>query len=85
MPRNPRIVLYALSTCVWCKRTKRLLDQLGVKYQVIDVDLLPPGKAAEVEENMRSLDTDGNFPVLVVNGKTVVSGYNEERIMEAVQ
>jgi len=24
-----QILLYALSTCVWCKKTKQLLDQLG--------------------------------------------------------
>jgi len=24
------IVIYALSTCPWCKKTKKLLDDLGV-------------------------------------------------------
>jgi len=35
-----KVILYALSTCVWCKKTKRLLNQLGVDYYFIDVDLL---------------------------------------------
>ena len=33
-------MLYALSTCVWCKKTKQLLDDLGVEYDYVFVDLL---------------------------------------------
>ena len=31
-----QIVLYGLSTCVWCRKTKVLLDQIGVEYNYID-------------------------------------------------
>ena len=34
------IVLYALSTCPWCKKTKKLLEELGVEYYFDDVDLM---------------------------------------------
>ena len=33
--------LFALSTCPWCRKTKQLLDELGVEYNFVDVDLLP--------------------------------------------
>ena len=26
-----KVMLYALSTCVWCKKTKKLLDKLDCK------------------------------------------------------
>jgi len=35
-----QITLYALSTCVWCKRTKSLLQDLGVAYDYVYVDSL---------------------------------------------
>jgi ferredoxin-thioredoxin reductase catalytic subunit len=35
------VKLYALSTCVWCKKTKQLLNELGVDYHYTFVDLLP--------------------------------------------
>ena len=31
---------YAMSTCVWWKKTKRLLDELGLEYSYVDVDVL---------------------------------------------
>ena len=34
------IMLYALSTCGWCAKTKRLLDDLGVEYHYEYVDHL---------------------------------------------
>jgi len=34
------IMLYALSTCQWCQKTKRLLDEMGLDYYYEDVDLL---------------------------------------------
>ena len=34
-----KILLYALSTCGWCRKTRQLLDDLGVAYDYIYVDL----------------------------------------------
>ena len=33
-------MLYALSTCGWCKKTKRFLDDNDVEYELTYVDLL---------------------------------------------
>ena len=41
-----KITLYALSTCGWCQKTKNFLDELGVKYSYVYVDLLE-GKERE--------------------------------------
>ena len=35
-----KIMLYALSTCGWCRRTKEFLNSLGVEYSYIFIDLL---------------------------------------------
>ncbi len=35
------VMLYAISTCVWCKKTRRLLDEFGIAYNYEYVDLLP--------------------------------------------
>jgi len=35
-----KVVMYGLSTCVWCKKTRQLLTDLGVDFDYIYVDLL---------------------------------------------
>ena len=44
-----KIMLYALSTCVWCKKTKKFLDQLGVEYNYVYVDQLEEDFECHVE------------------------------------
>jgi glutaredoxin-like protein NrdH len=34
------VMLYALSTCGWCRKTKELLKELGVGFSYTDVDTL---------------------------------------------
>ncbi len=84
MKRKKRVTLYALSTCVWCKRTKRLLKELGVAYDGIDVDLLPANEERKVRAIIDELDTDGGFPVMIIDNKEVISGFDEDRIREAL-
>jgi glutaredoxin-like protein NrdH len=84
MKKKKRVKLYALSTCVWCKRTKRLLKEMGVAYDGIDVDLLPPSEERKVRAALDELETDGGFPVMVIDGREVISGFDEDRIREAL-
>jgi len=48
-----KIMLYALSTCVWCRKTKSLLDKLGLEYSYIYMDLIG-GK--EKEDALKDLE-----------------------------
>lgn len=79
-----RLMLYALSTCVWCGRTKRLLDSLGVAYDFIDVDLLEGAEREEVVAAVGVWNPARSFPTLVINGRQAVVGFDEARIREAL-
>ena len=35
-----KVMLYALSTCGWCAKTKELLRELGIAFDYTFVDLL---------------------------------------------
>lgn len=76
------ILLYALSTCVWCKKTKRLLNELGVEYDYIDVDLLDDHEKEEVEEAIRRWNPACSFPTLVINNERCIIGYKNDEIRE---
>lgn len=34
-----RVLLYALSTCGWCRKTKKFSADNNVEYEYVDVDL----------------------------------------------
>jgi glutaredoxin len=77
--------LYALSTCPWCKKTKKLLDDLGVEYEYADVDLLAGDEKNEVINVVKKWNPRSSFPTLVVNDSLCVVGFEEDKIREALK
>jgi glutaredoxin-like protein NrdH len=78
------IVLYALSTCVWCRKTKQLLDQLGVEYDYAEVDLLQGVEKSEAMAEVKRMNPRCSFPTLSINDQCIV-GFDESKIQEALK
>lgn len=76
------VMLYALSTCQWCEKTRNLLAELGVAFDYLYVDLLDPGEFEQVYAKVREYNPRGSFPTLVANGQVIV-GFREEEIRGA--
>jgi glutaredoxin len=79
-----KVKLYAISTCAWCKKTKRLLTDAKVEYDVTDVDLLAGEEKEQVREEVRKHNPRVSYPTLVVDDSEVVVGFDEERIKEVL-
>ena len=78
------VILYALSTCVWCRKTKQLLDKLGVEYDYVDVDLLQGEEKTKTTEEVKKLNPRCSFPTLAINAQCIV-GFDERKIEEALK
>jgi glutaredoxin-like protein NrdH len=75
------IMLFTLSTCIWCRKTKALLQELGVAYEYVDVDLLEGVDKEEAMKEMGRHNPSTSFPTIVVGGgASVILGFDEERI-----
>lgn len=82
MVEKPKV--YALSTCPYCKRTRRFLDDHKIAYECIEVDLLDDAKQDEVLEEVEKLTGRRSFPVVVV-GKEIIVGHDEERLKKVLK
>ena len=78
-----RVMLYALSTCVHCKMTKQLLNELGVAYDYLYVDQLSRSEMDEVIKEMEQYNPRCSFPTLVINGTQTIVGSRKDEIREA--
>jgi glutaredoxin len=79
-----KVFLFALSTCVWCRKTKRLLNALGIAYDYLDVDLLPDNEVEEVKEQVKKWNPRGSYPTIVLNDSRCIIGFNEKEIKEVL-
>lgn len=76
------VVLYALSTCVWCKKARNLLDELKIEYSYLYVDLLESEENALVKDDIRKWNPQCSFPTLVINNEKCIVGFQEDEIRE---
>ncbi len=74
------IKLYALSTCGWCSKTKKLLGELGVEYSYTDVDQLEGEERDEVMDEICKFNPKCTLPTLVIDDDECIVGYDEEKI-----
>lgn len=79
------VVLYALSTCGWCKKTRMLLEEIGAEYDYIYVDLLEGDERQEIIEQVKKWNPQLSFPTLVINNKESIVGFNEDKIRENLE
>lgn len=78
--KSGRIKLFALSTCVWCRKTKRLLDELALGYDYVDVDLLAGEENAEAKDEIYRWNPRCSFPTMVVDDERCIVGFDEAEI-----
>ncbi len=72
--------LYALSTCVWCRRTKTLLDELKVDYDFIYTDELSGPEKDAVVKALEEVNPARSFPTLVLGPGKCIIGFKEEEL-----
>jgi len=83
MAEQKRVKMYTLSTCGYCKATKKFLDSLSVKYDFTDVDLLEGEARANVMDEVRKLNPRCSFPTILIEDRVIV-GFREEELREAL-
>jgi len=80
-----RVFLYTLSTCGWCKRIKELLEEKDVSYEYLDVDVLKAEERKAAIEDLHKRNAPLGFPIIIIDDKELISGYQPEKILGALE
>ena len=84
-PRNEhRITFYGLSTCIWCKRTRKFLEDNGVTFDFVYVDLFHGEDREELVAQIRRWNPSTSFPTTVVDDAECVVGYKPDQLKEVL-
>jgi len=79
-----KIMIYALSTCIWCKKTLEYFKGKKIRFEHVFVDLLDEPEQSRVIAEMESYNPQGNFPTVVIDGR-IVTGYDTARFEEELK
>lgn len=75
------VKLYALSTCPYCRMTRKYLDENNVDYDLTEVDLLEGDERQQAIEEVKRISGGTSFPVIIVDDEVIV-GFNKLRLKE---
>ncbi len=75
-----KVSMYTLSTCPWCRKTKKFFTEHHIQFDFTDYDLADEPTQARI---MSELDANGasGFPYVRI-GDQVVEGYRPDRFAE---
>ncbi len=76
----------SLSTCQWCKKAKRWLDERSIKYRYVDVDRIDMSEKSQILQFLRETYKPEriSYPIVICDDKFVV-GYNPGKYEELIK
>jgi glutaredoxin len=77
-----KVSMYTLSTCPWCRKTKKFFAERNIPFTYVDYDL---ADAATQDAITRELDAAGatGFPFVRIDDEIIV-GWQPERYAQAM-
>jgi glutaredoxin-like protein NrdH len=82
--KHHKVILYALSTCAWCKMTKQFLKDNDIEYEYVDVDLCEEEDKQRIREHIQSKGGPLSYPTIIIDENMLITGFRTDKIREAL-
>lgn len=82
--KQHKVVLFAISTCAWCKLVKEFLEDNEVEYSYIDIDLAREKEKQEIRNTITEMGGPLSFPTTIIDDKILITGFRKDQIKEAL-
>ncbi len=79
-----KVILYTLSTCPWCRKTKRFFQEKNIPFEFTDYDLADEATQERIGSEMLKYTDHIAFPFVKIDDKVVI-GYNPEKFEELLK
>lgn len=79
-----KVVMYTLSTCPWCKKTKSFFAERNIPFEFTDYDKASKEEQQKIREVCSAYGEGIAFPFVMI-GDDVVVGYNPQKYMKLLE
>jgi glutaredoxin len=77
-----KVSMYTLSTCPWCRKTKKYFTEHNVPFTYIDYDLADEKTQSKIMDELDAVGANG-FPFVKIDDEFIV-GYLPDRYAKAM-
>jgi glutaredoxin len=79
-----KVLVYALSTCVWCKMTKQFLKDNGIEFEYVNVDLCDEEDKVKIRRHIQSKGGNLSYPTIIIDDNILITGFRKDKLKEAL-
>ena len=83
--KENHVLLFTLTTCLRCKKTKDYLIEQDIAFEYIDVDVISEENRREIVDILVSMKIPVGFPVSVIDDTKIISGYHPDELKETLK
>ncbi|MFX1362837.1 MAG: glutaredoxin family protein [Promethearchaeota archaeon] len=83
--RKHKVLVYALSTCIWCKQVKSFLKSNDIEYGYVDVDLSSKEDQEKIRKHIYDLGGRFSFPTIIIDEDNLITGHHEDRLRRVLE
>jgi glutaredoxin len=80
-----KVLMYAISTCAWCKLTKNFLKDNHIEYEYVDVDLCNDEDKEKIRQHILKKGGHLSYPAIIIDDKILINGFRKDKIVEALE
>ena len=85
MNNKHKVLLYAISTCGWCKRAKNFLNDNNVEYEYVDIDLCSTDDKSSIRKDILSRGGVLAYPTVIIDDKMLLTGPSPDKLREVLE
>eukprot|EP00903_Cladosiphon_okamuranus_P008394 g8070.t1 len=75
------VVVYSKSYCPFCTKAKKALNEIGAKYEVIELDKVEHGSA--IQDALQSITGQRTVPNVFIGGSSIGGGDDTVRLQKS--
>jgi glutaredoxin-like protein NrdH len=80
-----KVLVYALSTCAWCKLMKQFLKDNHVEYEYVDVDLTNDEDKVKIKQEILRRGGELSYPTIIIDSEILVTGFRKDKLKETLE
>lgn len=82
--KKHKVLIYAISTCIWCKRAKKFLRDQDIEYKYVDIDQCNVEDRSKIKNDILARGGQLVYPIIIIDDKILINNFRIDKIRDAL-
>ena len=82
--KKHKVLIYAISTCIWCKRAKKFLRDQDIEYKYVDIDQCNVEDRSKIKNDILARGGQLVYPTIIIDDKILINNFRIDKIRDAL-